>query len=114
MNSRFAFERAAQDIVSKTTTLNLAIERAVFHTTLFRGNELIRGGSYPHHALRVFTNLLPNSRGLSKETLDCDQAALEAIFKATGGTNSLSGTGFGWPEAWLGPEGGSCVQPIVT
>ena len=95
MNSWFAFERAAQDIVSKTITLNLTSERAVLDKTLFRGNELIRGGSDPYHVLRVFTKLLPNARGVSKETLDSDQAALKAIFKASGGTKAVAGPGFG-------------------
>ena len=95
MNSWFAFKRAAQDIVSKTITLNLTSERAVLDKTLFRGNELIRGGSDPYHVLRVFTKLLPNARGVSKETLDSDQAALKAIFKASRGTKAVAGAGFG-------------------
>ena len=95
MISWLAFERAAQDIVSKTITLNLATARAVLDKTLFRGNELIRGGSDPCHVLRVFTKLLPNARGVSKEALDSDQAALKAIFKASGGTKAVTGSGFG-------------------
>ena len=95
MNSWFALEGAALDIVSKTITLNLAAERAVLDKTLFPGNKLIRGGSDPYHVLRVFTKLLPNARGVSKETLDSDQAVLKAIFKASGGTKAMAGAGFG-------------------
>ena len=86
------FERALQDIVSKTITLNLEAERAVLDKTLFRGSELIRGGADSFHALRLFTNLPPNARGVSKEILDRDQAALKAIFKASSGTKAVSYT----------------------
>ena len=80
--------------MSKTTTLNLAVERAVLDKTLFRANELIREGSDPYNVLRVFTKLFLNARGVSKETLDSDRATLKAIFKASGGTKAVAGAGF--------------------
>ena len=63
------------------------------------------GGSDPHHVLRVFTKLLPNARGVSKETLASDQAALKAISKASGGTKAVAGAGFGVVGGGLGPRG---------
>ena len=38
--------------------------------------------------------LVPNRRGLSKETLDSDQAAFKVVFKASVSTESEAGAGF--------------------
>ena len=40
------------------------------------------------------TKILPNARGVFKETLNSDQAALKAIFKASGGTKAVAGASF--------------------
>ena len=43
----------------------------------------------------VFTKLLLNARGVSKETLDSNQASLKSIFKASGDAKAVAGAGFG-------------------
>ena len=100
--------------MSKTITLNLEAERAVLDKTLFRGSELIRGGADSFHALRLFTNLPPNARGVSKEILDRDQAALKAIFKASSGTKAAVGAGFGGTSTAKARSGASSYSSSAS
>ncbi|CAN0345827.1 unnamed protein product, partial [Laminaria digitata] len=83
--------RLLESAAETTFDLGLERERRILDSTMYRGQRLLDGGGDPKHVLYIFTEKLPNARGVPKEVLSRDKAALKAVAKASGSYKIATG-----------------------
>ncbi|CAM9897180.1 unnamed protein product, partial [Ectocarpus sp. 4 AP-2014] len=81
----YSFKPHVDAIIAKCVTLGLMTERSMLDDFVYRGNDLLLQFGVSKKVLRIFTDLLPNARNISRETTLRDRNRLKAINKISGG-----------------------------
>ena len=76
---RFDFDRQLRIAAQLTFDLGLTEERRILDSDMFRGKRLPVQSSDPAHVLYLFIETLPNARGVDRDQLAIDKAAMKAI-----------------------------------
>ena len=89
--SWYDFDRQLRAAAELTFDLGLEKERSVLDSTMFRGKRLMDRGKGPRQVLYLYTENLINARGIDREQLAMDKAAMKAIARVSGALKIAGG-----------------------
>ncbi|CAM9398840.1 unnamed protein product [Pylaiella littoralis] len=92
----FTFSQHLNALVRESFTLGLLDDRELLDQLQFRGDTIEQGG-HPAAVLRVFSEILPNKRHVSRETTFRDRGKLHDINKLHSASTAVSGAAHGYP-----------------
>ncbi|CAM9717906.1 unnamed protein product, partial [Pylaiella littoralis] len=72
-------------------------DRELLDQLQFRGDDMVEQGGHPAAVLRVFSEMLPNKRHVSRETTFRDRGKLRDINKLHSASTAVSGAAHGYP-----------------
>ena len=119
----FHFEQVVREAANSANDLGLTSAKNILERTLTRGEFILRRYNCPHVTLSVFTDKLPNTRGLSKDQIERDLKDARAIQKAqspgskagtapfTGGARGRGAYGASAPSSYPASRGGYAAPP---
>lgn len=81
----FDFDQQLCVAAELTFDLGLTEERRILDSVMFRGKRLLDQGSDPAQVLFLFTEKLPNARGVDRAQLALDKVGMKALVKARKG-----------------------------
>ncbi|CAN0384734.1 unnamed protein product, partial [Pylaiella littoralis] len=93
----FTFSQHLNALVRKSFTLGLLNDRELLDQLQFRGDDMVEQGGHPAAVLRVFSEMLPNKRHVSRETTFRDRGKLRDINKLHSASTAVSGAAHGYP-----------------